>query len=521
MKRLLTLITTLGYLGLICPGILAADSSNPILDIGIVQRFGRNKSDQLILKAKTGDHLTLKFPTPEGEKTLQTQSVILKIHQQPLAKPRLEERVILSQHRSYESAETSANTWRTRGIEVEIAQPDQWQVWAKRDVYKTPLLRHWLHQSIQVQQHPEVVIQSQIQKDQVQAYWDLGGYRYNRHELEISAQQNLIEVSTRPNDREPRLYPGTLRLQPNAYHTYTLVNQVPLETYLRGVVPHEIGAWPPRASLEAQAILSRTYVLQNLHRFTVDNYQLCANTHCQVYKGLTEVYPSTDQAIANTRAQVLTYNNQLVDALYSALSGGITADFRDIWQGEERPYLQPVVDAVGQVWNLSANSLADEGNFRRFMQLKQGFTEEGWPLFRWREDVNLNTLQTDLKKYLTGRRHPLANFQKLEQLQITQRSATGRVLQLEVKTDLGVIKIAKDEVQDAFYAPWSTLFYLERLENPDKTLKGYAFIGGGFGHGVGMSQTGSYKLAALGWSSERILQFYFPGTELKTFGNPE
>ena len=64
-----------------------------------------------------------------------------------------------------------------------------------------------------------------------------------------------------------RLYAGQLNLQPNAYGTYTLVNKVPLETYLRGVVPYEIGTNAPKAAMEAQAIIARTYALRNLRRF--------------------------------------------------------------------------------------------------------------------------------------------------------------------------------------------------------------------------------------------------------------
>jgi len=95
-----------------------------------------------------------------------------------------------------------------------------------------------------------------------------------------------------------------------------------------------------------------------------------------------------------------------------------------------------------------------------------------------------------------------------------ERSPAGRVLQMKVQTDLGPIDIDKDEIRNAFYPPISTLFYLEPIYNPDKTLNGYAFVGGGFGHGVGMSQTGSYNLANLGWNGSRILGFYFPGAQV-------
>ena len=73
----------------------------------------------------------------------------------------------------------------------------------------------------------------------------------------------------------------------------------------------------------------------------------------------------------------------------------------------------------------------------------------------------------------------------------------------------------KNEIRSALQPPRSTFFYLEPLYNDAKVLNGYAFIGGGFGHGVGLSQYGSYNLANIGWSAEQILAFYYPQTQLK------
>ncbi|MFM7370215.1 MAG: amidase, partial [Sphaerospermopsis kisseleviana] len=86
-------------------------------------------------------------------------------------------------------------------------------------------------------------------------------------------------------------------------------------------------------------------------------------------------------------------------------------------------------------------------------------------------------------------------------------------------TDIGVFTLHKDEVRSAFAAPRSTLFYLQPLNKGTPGIWGYAFIGGGLGHGVGLSQTGAQNLAKLGWPSAKILQFYYPGTELKILGN--
>ncbi|WP_426563787.1 SpoIID/LytB domain-containing protein [Dapis sp. BLCC M172] len=507
--------------------VKALEEYNRLLQIGIIQRFGTKPTDKIIIKATPGDRLTLRFKTPAGEETLTTEKLELKIKMKPLEKPLLKERLILSSHRSYENAEEDAQFWKNKGIEVEVTQPGRWKVWAKREVYKTPLLRRWLLESIQAHSNTNVYLDLEALKQRPTAYWNMNGYTYHRHELHITAGKNEIIINNQFNQdtaiSEERRYAGSLKLQPNAYGTYTLVNNVPIETYIRGVVPHELGAWPPKASLEAQAILARTYALRNLHRFAADNYELCADTHCQVYKGL-DVYPETDAAVTATRGKVLTYEDELIDAVYFAVSGGVTADFNDLWNGTERPYLQPVVDAPNNIWDLSTNSLASEQNFRKFMNLTKGFNEEGWIEFRWREVVSLPGIVSYLKSYFRQKNSPFAQFEIIKKVEVTERSPSGRVLKMNVETDLGMIQLNKDEVQNAFWVPWSTLFYLDPIYKPDQTLWGYAFVGGGFGHGVGLSQKGAIKLAELGWTSDRILSFYFPGTtvlplsELVTFG---
>ncbi|TVU52322.1 MAG: SpoIID/LytB domain-containing protein [Arthrospira sp. PLM2.Bin9] len=505
-------------LGLTPNKAIAQEEINPILEVGVVQQFGKTPTDTLVLQAKPGDHLTLRFATPQGEQILHTLSAVIQVEMQPLPEPQVKERLIFSSHRSYETAAQQANKWQEMGIEVELAQPDVWQVWASRETYSTPLLRRWLLESIKAQGYQPTFTSQAVTQKPV-PYWILGGYRYNRQELKIEATQNIISVGKKRDDPQALVYGGSLKLQPDAYGTYTLVNHVPLETYLRGVVPHEMGAWPPAASIEAQAILARTYVLRNLHRFEADNYQICANTDCQVYKGLTEVYPSTDNAITNTRGLVLTYDGELVDAVYFSSSGGITANFNDVWDGPKPPYLRSVLDTTQNVWNLESYSLADEQNFRRFMTLRKGFNEEGWSDFRWQYRTDLKAMTNHLQFYLKRRKSPQADFKTIQQVRVVERARSGRVLKMEVETDRGVIPIHKDEVQSAFWPPISTLFYIDPIYGPNQTLQGYNFVGGGFGHGVGFSQIGSHKLARLGWSSDRILEFYFPGTQLQPLNN--
>jgi SpoIID/LytB domain protein len=544
-------------------------STNPILDIGVVQRFGRTPNDTLVLEPLSGDRLTVTFESEGQPQTLTTNQIKIDVVMQPLPEPEVTERVVISTHRSFESAEDSANQWRAQGIEVELAQPQQWQVWAKRETYRTPLMRRLLLENLKANGSSTAFIDSQTQTQVPKAAFIANGYRYVRDEFEITSANSRIRVESNRDDTPTRLYGGDLRIQPNAYGNYTLVNTVPMETYLRGVVPHEIGLSAPRTAIEAQAILARTYALRNVRRFEIDNYHLCADTQCQVYWGLSGADPISDTAIANTRGQVLTYRDELVDALYSSTTGGVTAPFSDVWNGPDRPYLRAVVDSVQNLWDLNTYPLSNEANFRRFINQREGFNEVGWQLFRWRVEEDLAKIANDLRQYLSSKQHPLANFTRVEELEVLERSPAGRVQRMAVMTDRGRVILEKDEVLRALWGPNSTLFYVEpiyeaaatrdedaevvatsslKLEaedsvqaadlkldtpqaekqvvpaatpspTPARVLKGYAFVGGGFGHGVGMSQTGSYRLGELGWTSDRILSFYYPGTQLQTLNS--
>jgi SpoIID/LytB domain protein len=490
---------------------LAQAPLNPEMQVGIVQRFGSQPTDKITLQAVSGDQLTLKFATGNEPQTLQASQIQLDIVMEPQTEPKIEERLVLSTHRSFESAEASAQEWRDRGIEVEIAQPSSWEVWAKREVYSTPLLRRLLLDNLKANGFEQPYLSTRVLDKVPQSSWVVNGFRYNRDELQVTSGTGVIVVNQDP-------YPGGLHLQPNSYGTYTLVNQVRVEDYLRGVVPHEIGGSAPQAAVEAQAILARTYALRNLRRFAIDDYEICADTQCQVYWGWKGTVDRVDQAIAATRGEVLTYNNELIDAVYSSTTGGVTAPFNDVWDGTPRPYLQAVIDAAPnvQVWNLQQKSLGDERNFREFISKRQGFNEVGWDYFRWRVTSSLDALNGELRAYLKGKQNSLEGFKTIQVITVAERSPAGRVQRLQVQTDRGALMLQKDEILRAFDAPNSTLFYLDPLTTSDgKTIQGYAFVGGGYGHGVGMSQTGSYNLANSGWSSHQILSFYYPNTQLQ------
>lgn len=496
-------------------------AQNPVIQVGIVQRFGENLQDRITLEALPGEQLILSFETQGQPQTLTTNRVVLGLAPEQLPEAQLGERIVLSNHRSFETAEYSAQQWRDRGIEPEIAQPGSWEVWANREQYDSPLVRRLLVKNLQAQGFTEVFLDSEVVGQIPRTYFEANGYRYNRDSLDIRASGGRVRVAQPGDPPVTRVYGGILRVQPNTYGTYTLVNSVPIETYLRGVVPHEIGPRAPVAAIQAQTVLARTYALRNLRRFAIDDYELCADTQCQVYRGLTGTAPVADQAIVATQGQVLTYNNELADTLYSSTTGGVTAAFSDVWDGPDRPYLRPVVDTVYGLWDINQYPLNSEEAVRRFIALDQGFNEDTWQLFRWRNEGTLAEITADLKGYLGRRQHPLAGFSQVMSLRVTERANSGRVQVVEVETDIGIVELRKDEIVRVLRPPRSLLFYLEPMYGTategtaESPLIGYRFVGGGWGHGVGMSQTGSYRLGDLGWGYQRILQFYYPGTTLQ------
>ncbi|MCC0175761.1 SpoIID/LytB domain-containing protein [Waterburya agarophytonicola K14] len=494
------------------------------LQIGIIQRLGAKpiqdedaKIERVTISSVSGDSLKVSFLDPsQAFSPIETKEVVLKVDSTKLTQAKLQEKLILSDRSTFETAEDSANSWKKLGLEVEVAQPGRWQVWAKRDVYGTPLVRRWLLHSLEANGYDAPYLDTEILDQEPNIILEINGQEYNQDEVKITSSKNLVKVNTSNTPQAARIYGGSLKLQPNSYGEFSLVNHVPLETYLRGVVPYEIGANAPPQAVAAQTIIARTYALRNLRRFAVDDYQLCATVHCQVYKGLNDANATSDRAIAQTAGLVLTYENELIDALYSSTTGGITAGFEDTWNGAERPYLQPVIDAPKPFWDLVKYPLNNEKTFRHFISLERGFNETGrLGVFRWRKTRSIKALSQDLQKYLKKTRHPLADFKTIKSMEVHKRSRSGRILTLAIETDLGKLQLHKNEIRSALEPPRSTFFYLQPLYDESKQLNGYAFVGGGFGHGVGLSQYGSYNLAKLGWSAERILAFYYPQTTIK------
>ncbi|HEX6200368.1 MAG TPA: SpoIID/LytB domain-containing protein, partial [Thermoanaerobaculia bacterium] len=147
-----------------------------------------------------------------------------------------------------------------------------------------------------------------------------------------------------PGGASPGRYRGRLLVFLNGRGALNLVNELPLEEYLRGVVPRELGPelYPRLEALKAQAVAARTYALRHLGEFAAEGFDLCAEPRCQVYGGIAAEHPLSDRAVAETEGEVLLHGDTPIEALYSATCGGHTEDGEVVFPWLRTPYLRGV-----------------------------------------------------------------------------------------------------------------------------------------------------------------------------------
>jgi peptidoglycan hydrolase-like amidase len=149
-----------------------------------------------------------------------------------------------------------------------------------------------------------------------------------------------IEPTAVPLQIDTRAYRGALEVFGNSRRTLTVVNELPIETYLLGVVPNELNptAFGQLEALKAQAVAARTYIYRNMGQYKKEGYDICATDACQVYFGALTEDPLATQAVTETRGTIAAYDGKPINALYSSTCGGRTEDAEHIFN-EKVPYL--------------------------------------------------------------------------------------------------------------------------------------------------------------------------------------
>jgi stage II sporulation protein D len=319
-------------------------------------------------------------------------------------------------------------------------------------------------------------------------------------------------------------YRGVGEVRLNGLGSLAAINELPIEDYLLGVVPRELGpiAFPYLEALKAQAVAARTYAHANLGKRRNDGYDLLPTVSDQVYGGISAEHPLSSQAVEQTAGVVGLHNGKLISALYSSTSGGWTANSEDVFTAAE-PYLRGVPDkergnALNHVPTLEV--FRSHANPTSLRAAREGDFESDWSSrHRWYVSWTPDEMRTVLSTYFN------TEVGRVLAVNVVGRSSSGRALRVDFVTENGTYSETKDRIRSAlkfFNAAGvqtslnSTLFFIEPVtDSRTKQLTGFEAWGGGWGHGVGMSQTGAVGMAQRGDTYDQILKHYYRGITLE------
>jgi stage II sporulation protein D len=296
---------------------------------------------------------------------------------------------------------------------------------------------------------------------------------------------------------------GAFKIFVNPRKKLTLAVHVPLETYLLGVVPGEIGALaePLIEAGKAQAIAARSYTLYYHGRRAAEGFDLYGTVEDQVYGPIESERPLASRCVEETRGRLATYDGRPIRANYCATCGGITAEVWEAWPTPAEPYLVSQLDRGSGFWCAAA------------------------PNYRWREEWKPAELAADLAQFAPLQQIPLprAGVGEILDVSVGARSRSGRVWWLQVTTSTGRIVVPGYAVRFVLRRPGnpgailrSNLFKID-VRRDRRTRRALAIVasGAGSGHGVGLCQTGALGMARAGSRAPDILRHYYPGARIE------
>lgn len=338
-------------------------------------------------------------------------------------------------------------------------------------------------------------------------------------------------------------YRGDLELTGNE-KGIRVINEVSLEEYLYSVVPSEMPTEYSPEALKAQAICARTYAVQQMknHRLAKEGAHVDDSISFQVYNNLKEDEKAI-QAVQATKNQVVTYENKVVTTYFFSASCGSTSGMKDVWfTKKDVSYLPAQIQTMPQ----KKQDLSSEETFKSFMKKSIQTVDNTSPWYRWETTISAKEIKKTLEENITKRYEvnktqiqtrnsdgnwystPVDTVGDIKNITIKKRGCGGVVSMIEIEGSKNTIQVYteynirlmlagkktiykrqdKQEVTGLSLLP-SGFFYM------DKKGDSYVFHGGGYGHGVGMSQNGANTMAKQGENCQDILTFYFPGTTVQ------
>ena len=278
-----------------------------------------------------------------------------------------------------------------------------------------------------------------------------------------------------------------------------VVNRLPIEDYLRGVVPLEIGERQAseHAAVEAQAIAARSYAYT--HLAPAQRFDVRATVDDQVYGGAGAERPVSDAAVAATAGQVLRYAGRIADTPYHSTCGGMTAEPSEVWTGESgAPYLRRVDDHI-------------PGSRRAYCDIS--------PRYEWTREMTGAEVGAAVTRYLKSRGSSV-HIGAARSMSVESRTPSGRVGTLAIEGSDGETTLRGNVIRYALRVAGgellnSTYFSVEASGSSHaEGGRRYTLHGHGYGHGIGMCQWGAIGRARAGQDAVTILQTYYPGTSV-------
>jgi SpoIID/LytB domain protein len=266
-------------------------------------------------------------------------------------------------------------------------------------------------------------------------------------------------------------------------------------------------AGAPAEALRAQAVTARSNLLAQIGtRHLADPYALCAEVHCQAYRGEAAHAPATDAAVRATAGEALfgREDRRLVDGVYSAMCGGHGEDNDHVWPDPPDPGLRgrpDLPDALAGRWG---GGLASEPRLAAFLEAAPAAWCARAPgarpdRYRWERRLADPELDALLEPLGVGR---------IRSLSLEDRGSSGRARTLRVAGDRGAVVVRGElRIRRTLGNLPSAMAVISRAED------GWVVRGGGWGHGVGMCQWGAIGRAAAGQGYREILRAYFAGAE--------
>lgn len=349
----------------------------------------------------------------------------------------------------------------------------------------------------------------------------------------VVSPSGLIGIRDLKRKGQPAIYHGAFEVVQKPDHTgFYVVNLVEIQEYLKGVVPNEMPVRFGLEALKAQTVAARNYVLTPRTQ-AYKEFNVVDSVSSQVYFGANTESDLATRAVIETDGVVALYDNDLILTLYSSTAGGYTESYAYAFSDPttkafpsiSKPYLVAVPDKE------DFKPLDDEEKAKEFYTSKVPSYDIDSPYYRWQKTWAVGELENVLKKTLiaqskTGFVSPIFkegdDLGKIKDIKVMKRGASGKVIELDLMTTKGCYRISKELVirrvfqKDGISLPSANIVF-------EKTLDSYGNVvditvyGGGFGHGVGMSQFGAGFLATkMNQPYYNILRHYYTGISLGT-----